>query len=44
MALAMSQAGKLFDKKNAGSTGGDKSQDKAQGECYFKVTIHVFLM
>jgi len=30
MALAMSQAGALFDKKNAGSSGGDKSQDKAQ--------------
>jgi hypothetical protein len=34
MSLAMSHAGKLFDKKNAGSSasGGDKSQDKAQGE------------
>lgn len=31
MGLAMSQASKLFDKKNAGSSG-DKSQDKAQGE------------
>lgn len=40
MALAMSQAGKLFDKKNAGRpSGGDKAQDKAQGMYqYFDVT------
>lgn len=37
MSLAMSHAGKLFDKKNAGSSGGDKTEDKAQGECYFGV-------
>lgn len=35
MALAMSQAGKLFDKKNAGSNA--SGGDKAQGECYFDV-------
>ena len=35
MALAMSHAGKLFDKKNAGASGGDKSQDKAQGRRFF---------
>ena len=33
MALAMSHAGKLFDKKNAGASG--SSGDKAQGACYF---------
>ena len=38
MALAMSHAGKLFDKKNAGSSGGSKPQDKAQGVCYFDTT------
>lgn len=48
MALAMSQAGKLFDKKNAGSSGGDKAQDKAQGEymtldeCSFMYSIVVY--
>lgn len=43
MALAMSHAGKLFDKKNAGSSAsGGGSQDKAQGECYFDVEgVHV---
>jgi hypothetical protein len=30
MSLAMSQAGKLFDKKNAGSSAASKPQDKAQ--------------
>jgi len=42
MSLAMSQAGKLFDKKNAGSSGtsGNASQDKAQGGCQgFEVTV-----
>lgn len=43
MALAMSHAGKLFDKKNAGSSGGNKTEDKAQGVCYIDVTgVHVF--